>query len=40
MARDIKVADMLIARRATPDPDALADPGVTLTALLRSPLAA
>jgi 3-phenylpropionate/trans-cinnamate dioxygenase ferredoxin reductase subunit len=40
VARDIKVADMLIARRATPAAEALADPGVTLKALLRSPVAA
>ena len=30
---------MLIARRAAPDPAALADPGVTLKSVLRSPVA-
>ena len=38
-ARDIKLAEMLIARRAAPDPAALADPGVTLKSVLRSPVA-
>ena len=39
VARDIKLAEMLIARRAAPDPAALADPGVTLKSVLRSPVA-
>ena len=37
VARDIKLAEMLIARRAAPDPAALADPGVPLKSLLRVP---
>ena len=39
MARDIRLAEMLIARRAAPDPAALADPGVALKSVLRSPVA-
>jgi hypothetical protein len=39
VARDIKLAEMLIARRAAPDPAALADPGVALKSVLRSPVA-
>jgi 3-phenylpropionate/trans-cinnamate dioxygenase ferredoxin reductase subunit len=39
VARDIKLAEMLIARRAAPAPAALADPGVTLKSVLRSPVA-
>jgi 3-phenylpropionate/trans-cinnamate dioxygenase ferredoxin reductase subunit len=39
VARDIKLAEMLIARRAVPDPGALADPGVPLKSALRSPMA-
>ena len=39
VARDIKLAEMLIARRAAPDPAVLADPGVTLKSVLRSPVA-
>lgn len=35
IARDIRLAEMLIARRATPDPAALADPDVKLKGLLR-----
>lgn len=35
-ARDIKLAEMLIAAGACPDPDALADPGVNLKSLLKS----
>ena len=35
VARDIKLAEMLIARRAAPDPAALADPDVPLKSLLR-----
>lgn len=31
----VKLAEMLIARRAAPDPDALADPAVPLKALVR-----
>jgi hypothetical protein len=32
------LADMLIARRAAPDPAALADPGVPLKSVLRAPV--
>jgi 3-phenylpropionate/trans-cinnamate dioxygenase ferredoxin reductase subunit len=39
VAKDIKLAEMLIARRAVPDPAALADPGVALKSVLRSPVA-
>jgi 3-phenylpropionate/trans-cinnamate dioxygenase ferredoxin reductase subunit len=39
VARDIKLAEMLIARRTAPDPAALADPGVALKSVLRSPVA-
>ena len=39
VAKDIKLAEMLIARRAAPDPAALADPGVGLKSVLRSPVA-
>jgi len=39
VARDIKLAEMLIARRAAPEPAALADPGVALKSVLRSPVA-
>ena len=39
VARDIKLAELLIARRATPDPVTLADPAVTLKSALRSPVA-
>ena len=39
VARDIKLAEMLIARRATPDPAVLADPGIALKSVLRSPVA-
>jgi len=38
MARDIKLAEMLIARRAGPDPAALADPTGALKSILRSPV--
>jgi 3-phenylpropionate/trans-cinnamate dioxygenase ferredoxin reductase component len=38
VARDIKLAEMLIARRAAPDPVTLADPAVTLKSALRSPV--
>ncbi len=34
VARDIKLAEMLIARRATPAPEALADPAISLKRLL------
>lgn len=37
VARDIRLAEMLIARGARPDPAALADPSVSLKALLRDP---
>lgn len=37
VARDIRLAEMLIAVRAAPDPAALADPGVALKSLLRAP---
>jgi 3-phenylpropionate/trans-cinnamate dioxygenase ferredoxin reductase subunit len=40
VAKDIKLAEMLIARRAVPDPAALADPAIALKALLRSPVSA
>jgi 3-phenylpropionate/trans-cinnamate dioxygenase ferredoxin reductase subunit len=36
VARDIRIAEMLIAREAHPDPAQLADPGVKLKALLAS----
>ncbi len=39
VARDIKLAELLIARRTAPDPAALADPGVALRSVLRSPVA-
>ena len=39
VARDIKLTEMLIARRAAPDPAVLADPGVALKSVLRSPVA-
>jgi 3-phenylpropionate/trans-cinnamate dioxygenase ferredoxin reductase subunit len=39
VARDIRLAEMLIARRATPDPAVLADPGAALKSVLRSPVA-
>jgi 3-phenylpropionate/trans-cinnamate dioxygenase ferredoxin reductase subunit len=34
VARDIRIAEMLIARRATPDPAIVADPQGKLKALL------
>lgn len=40
IARDIKLAEMLIAAGITPDPAALMDPGVNLKALLKSTRAA
>jgi 3-phenylpropionate/trans-cinnamate dioxygenase ferredoxin reductase subunit len=39
VAGDIRLAEMLIARHAAPDPAALADPGVALKSVLRSPVA-
>jgi 3-phenylpropionate/trans-cinnamate dioxygenase ferredoxin reductase component len=36
VAKDIRVAEMMIARRVVPDPDALADPAATLKSLLRA----
>jgi 3-phenylpropionate/trans-cinnamate dioxygenase ferredoxin reductase subunit len=39
VARDIRLAEMLIARGATPDPAVLADPGAALKSVLRSPVA-
>ena len=36
IARDIRLAEMLIAKRATPDPAALADPDTQLKSLLRA----
>lgn len=39
VARDIRLAEMLIARRAAPDPAVLADPGAALKSVLRSPVA-
>jgi 3-phenylpropionate/trans-cinnamate dioxygenase ferredoxin reductase subunit len=35
VAKDIRLAEMLIARRAVPDPATLADPAVPLKTLLR-----
>jgi 3-phenylpropionate/trans-cinnamate dioxygenase ferredoxin reductase subunit len=35
VAKDIRLAELIIARRATPDPGALADPAVNLKSLLR-----
>ncbi|SDA73809.1 FAD-dependent oxidoreductase [Sinorhizobium sp. NFACC03] len=40
VARDIKLAEMLIAAGINPDPAALADPGVNLKALLKNARAA
>ena len=40
IARDIKLAEMLIAASVRPDPAALADPGVNLKTLLKSARAA
>lgn len=40
IARDIRLAEMLIQARAHPDPAALADPGIKLKALLREKAAA
>jgi 3-phenylpropionate/trans-cinnamate dioxygenase ferredoxin reductase subunit len=37
VARDVRIGEMLIARRATPDPAALADPAAALKPLLRAP---
>jgi 3-phenylpropionate/trans-cinnamate dioxygenase ferredoxin reductase subunit len=34
VARDIRLAEMLIAKRARPDPSALADPSVRMKSLL------
>jgi 3-phenylpropionate/trans-cinnamate dioxygenase ferredoxin reductase component len=39
VAKDIKLAEMLIARRAIPEAAVLADPGVALKSILRSPVA-
>ena len=36
VAKDIKLAELLIARRASPDPALLADPAVPLKSLLRT----
>lgn len=36
VAKDIRLAEMMIARSSTPSPDDLADPSVTLKTLLRS----
>ena len=36
VAKDIRLAELMIARRATPDPAALADPAVALKTLLRT----
>jgi 3-phenylpropionate/trans-cinnamate dioxygenase ferredoxin reductase subunit len=35
IARDVKLAEMLIAKRAAPSPEALADPATQLKALLK-----
>lgn len=40
LAKDIKLAEMLIAAGISPDPAALADPGVSLKALLKTARAA
>lgn len=40
VARDIKLAEMLIAAGINPDPESLADPGVNLKTLLKSARAA
>ena len=40
VAKDVRLAEMLIARRAAPPAAALADPTVSLKALLRTPAAA
>ena len=40
IARDIKLAEMLIAAGLSPDPDALADPAVALKSLLKTARAA
>lgn len=37
VARDVRLAEMLIAAQAAPDPATLADPGVTRKSLLRAP---
>jgi 3-phenylpropionate/trans-cinnamate dioxygenase ferredoxin reductase subunit len=37
VAKDVRIGELLIARRATPDPAALADPAVALKPLLRAP---
>lgn len=37
VAKDVRIGEMLIARRAAPDPAALADPAVALKPLLRAP---
>jgi 3-phenylpropionate/trans-cinnamate dioxygenase ferredoxin reductase subunit len=39
VAKDIRLAEMLIARRANPEAAVLADPGVALKSILRSPVA-
>jgi 3-phenylpropionate/trans-cinnamate dioxygenase ferredoxin reductase subunit len=36
ISRDVKLAEMLIAKRATPSPGALADPAVQLKTLLKT----
>ena len=36
VARDIRLAEMLIEKNAAPDPDALADPDTSLKKLLRA----
>ncbi len=36
LAKDIKLAEMLVAAELVPDPEALADPGVNLKAVLKS----
>ncbi len=37
VAKDVRLAEMLIAARAAPDPAVLSDPSVTLKSLLRAP---
>jgi 3-phenylpropionate/trans-cinnamate dioxygenase ferredoxin reductase subunit len=37
VAKDVRLAEMLIAARATPNPTALNDPSITLKSILRAP---
>ena len=38
VAKDVRLAEMLIAAEAVPDPAALSDPSVTLKSILRAPI--